>query len=219
MENQNKKTAIIAGATGLVGEQLLNQLLSDPAYGKVIAIVKKPLEITHEKLEQQVIDFGQLLAAIGGLKADHGYCCLGTTIKKAGSKEKQYIIDHDYVVEFARGCHLAGVTRFAVVSSIGANAGSSNFYLRTKGEMERDLQKIPFQGINILQPSFLLGDRKEFRAGEKTAVTVMKALSPLLVGGLKKYRGVQASAVAQCMIRQILSEEDGVKIIRSDEVK
>jgi hypothetical protein len=208
MENQNKKTAIIAGATGLVGEQLLNQLLSDPAYGKVIAIVKKPLEITHEKLEQQVIDFGQLLAAIGGLKADHGYCCLGTTIKKAGSKEKQYIIDHDYVVEFARGCHLAGVTRFAVVSSIGANAGSSNFYLRTKGEMERDLQKIPFQGIN-----------KEFRAGEKTAVTVMKALSPLLVGGLKKYRGVQASAVAQCMIRQILSEEDGVKIIRSDEVK
>jgi uncharacterized protein YbjT (DUF2867 family) len=101
MTANQKMTAIISGATGLVGEQLLNQLLSDPAYGKVIAVVRKPLEIIHEKLEQQVIDFAQLPAALAGIKADHGYCCLGTTLKTAGSKERQYIIDHDYVVWFA----------------------------------------------------------------------------------------------------------------------
>ncbi|MEI7726563.1 MAG: oxidoreductase [Bacteroidota bacterium] len=211
-----KKTAMISGATGLVGEQLLNQLLSDPAYAKVIAMVRKPLEMTHEKLEQQVIDFAQLPAALAGIKADDGYCCLGTTLKTAGSKEKQYVIDHDYVVWFAQGCHNAGVSRFAVVSSIGANAESSNFYLRTKGEMERDLKKIPFTALSILQPSFLLGERREFRSGEKIGIAVMKALNPLMVGGLKKYRGVQVSVVAGCMIKQICSEKVGVTIIQSD---
>lgn len=216
MTSNQKMTALISGATGLVGEQLLNQLLSDPAYGKVIAVVRKPLERIHEKLEQKVIDFAQLPAALSGMKADHGYCCLGTTLKTAGSKEKQYVIDHDYVVWFALGCHNAGVSRFAVVSSIGANAGSSNFYLRTKGEMERDLQKIPFKALFILQPSFLLGERREFRSGEKMAIAVMKALNPLMVGGLKKYRGVRVSDVAGCMIKQICSEKAGVTIIRSD---
>jgi uncharacterized protein YbjT (DUF2867 family) len=219
MENQNKKTAIISGATGLVGEQLLTQLLSDPAYQKIIVVVRKPLTIIHEKLEQMLIDFDKLPEALTGMKADHGFCCLGTTIKNAGSKENQYIIDHDYVVAFAKGCHASGVSRFAVVSSIGANADSSNFYLRTKGEMERDLKNIPFNGMYILQPSMLLGDRKEFRAGEKIGIAMMKVLSPLLAGGLKKYRGVQASSVAHCMISQILTEADVVKIIRSDEIK
>ena len=207
------KTAIIAGATGLVGEQLLQQLLADPDYGKVIAIVRKPLEITHEKLEQHVIDFGQLPGAISGLTADHGYCCLGTTIRTAGSKENQYIIDHDYVVAFAAACLKTAVSRFAVVSSIGADATSSNFYLRTKGEMERDIQKIPFKGICICRPSFLLGERKEFRAGEKTAIVLMKVLGPLMIGGLKKYRGIQAADVARLMISWIRTEMDGVKII------
>jgi uncharacterized protein YbjT (DUF2867 family) len=102
-----------------------------------------------------------------------------------------------------------------VVSSIGANAGSSNFYLRTKGEMERDLQQIPFTALFILQPSFLLGERKEFRSGEKIGIAVMKVLNPLMVGGMKKYRGVQVSAVAGCMIKQICSEKAGVMIIQS----
>jgi uncharacterized protein YbjT (DUF2867 family) len=218
MENHNQKTAIIAGATGLVGEQALIQLLSDPLYDKVIAIVRKPIALTHPKLEQQVIDFAQLPGAIGSLKADHGFCCLGTTIKAAGSKERQYIIDHDYIVAFGKGCHSAGVNRFTVVSSIGAKVDSSNFYLRTKGEMERDLQTIPFSGLYILQPSFLIGERKEFRSGEKIAIVLMKVLNPLMIGGLAKYRGVNASAVAQRMISIIKMAEDGVKIIRSDEI-
>jgi len=218
MENHYNKTAIVAGATGLLGEQLIRQLISDPTYGKVIAIVRKKMEMSHEKLKQEVIDFGKLPDVIANLDADHAFCCLGTTIKKAGSKEKQYLIDHDYVIAFARGCHSAGVGSFAVVSSIGANADSSNFYLRTKGEMEHDLQKIPFQTLCIFQPSLLMGERKEFRAGEKGATFIMKALNPLMVGGLKKYRGVLAATVARCMIRQFTSDETGVKIIRSDEI-
>lgn len=218
MENRDRKTAIIAGATGLVGAQLLDQLLSEPAYAKVVAVVRKPLELHHEKLEQLVIDFALLPAAIKDLKGDHGYCCLGTTLKAAGSKERQYIIDHDYVMAFAEGCRNIGVNRLAVVSSIGASAGSNNFYLRTKGIMERDLRMIQFPGLYIFQPSFLLGDRKEFRAGEKTAIAVMKVLNPLLISRLKKYRGVRASSVAKCMISQVLFGTTGVKIIRSDEI-
>ncbi|MFZ4521525.1 MAG: oxidoreductase [Bacteroidales bacterium] len=213
---QQTKTAIIAGATGLVGEQLLSLLLEDPCYGKVIAVVRRELGTVHPKLVQMVVDFGKLPEGLNGIQADHGYCCLGTTLKVAGSKERQYVIDHDYVVAFARECHLAGVSSFAVVSSVGANPNSSNFYLRTKGEMERDIQKFPFASIVILQPSFLLGNRKEFRAGEKAGIALMKALSPLMIGGLKKYRGVQAEVVAKCMIRNIQSDITGIKIIRSD---
>ena len=215
-EPHRKYTALISGATGLVGEQLLTLLLNDPAYAMVIAVVRKPMEMNHAKLQQVVTGFEKLPAAMEGLSADHGYCCLGTTIKTAGSKEKQYIIDHDYVVAFAAGCQKAGVTRFAVVSSIGANAGSSNFYLRTKGEMERDIIKIPFQAIFIMQPSFLLGERKEFRAGEKTAISVMKVLNSFMVGPLKKYRGVRVKAVANVMINQVKSGKQGVTFIRSD---
>ena len=210
--------AVVAGASGLVGEQLLNQLLADPAYGKVIVVVRKSLDLTHEKLEQKVTDFALLPSALEGMKADHGFCCLGTTIKKAGSKEKQYIIDHDFVVAFTRGCYSAGVTRFAVVSSIGASADSSNFYLRTKGAMELDVRKIPFKAIYFLQPSFLLGERKEFRAGEKIGISIMKAFNPLMIGSFKKYRGVQAAMVARCMIRALRSEQNGITIVRSDEI-
>ncbi|MEI7661131.1 MAG: oxidoreductase [Bacteroidota bacterium] len=211
-------TAIISGASGLVGEQLLKQLLDHQAYSKVIAVVRKPLAIVNEKLEQRVIDFGQLSAVLSGLKADHGFCCLGTTIKTAGSKEKQYVIDHDYVVAFALGCHSAGISRFAVVSSIGASPGSSNFYLRTKGEMERDVQKIPFGGTFILRPSFLVGERREHRAGEKIAIAVMKVLNPMMGGPLKRYRGVNVLTVAKCMVNMILSDLQGTRFVPSDEI-
>jgi uncharacterized protein YbjT (DUF2867 family) len=212
------KTAIISGATGLVGKQLLQQLLKNPGYEKVIAVVRKRMDITDDKLVQQVIDFEQLPTVLDGVKACDGYCCLGTTIKTAGSKERQYRIDHDYVVEFAHACHKAGVNRFAVISSLGANAESPNFYLRTKGKMERDLKKIPFSSLVILQPSFLLGDRSEHRAGENIIAGIVKCASPLMVGGLKKYRGVRDTSVAACLIREIQKGEEGIHVIMSDQI-
>ena len=176
------------------------------------------MEMVHAKLVQQVVDFGQLPEAMKGIHADHGYCCLGTTLKAAGSKAQQYVIDHDYVTGFARGCHHAGVTRFSVVSSVGADASSSNFYLRTKGEMERDLRKIPFEGIYILQPSFLMGKRKEFRAGERATLSVMKGINPLMAGPLKKYRGVEVTAVAAMMADKVLHGEVGINIFSSEKI-
>lgn len=218
MIQQEKKIAIVSGATGLVGEQLMNLLLSGSDYGKIIALVRSSLDMSHKKLDQRVIDFSLLPEALHNVKADHGFCCLGTTLKIAGSKAMQYIIDHDYVVAFAMACHAAGVKRFAVVSSVGASAESSNFYLRTKGEMERDLKKIPFESLYILRPSLLLGDRKESRPGEKTAIAIMGALSPLFIGSLKKYRGVRAATVAACMARHVMMEDKGMKILTSDEI-
>ncbi|MCK9422021.1 MAG: oxidoreductase [Bacteroidales bacterium] len=212
------KTAIISGATGLVGKQLLQQLLAHPTYEKVIAVVRRPVEIRHEKLIQRVIDFEQLPSVLEGVNADDGYCCLGTTIKTAGSKKRQYRIDHDYVVQFAEASHRSGVSRFAVVSSIGANVFSTNFYLRTKGEMEQDLKKIPFSSLVIMQPSFLMGERNESRAGEKIALGIMEVVSPLMIGGLKKYRGVSDTSVAASMIREIQKGQTGIQIIRSDQI-
>jgi uncharacterized protein YbjT (DUF2867 family) len=208
--------AILAGATGLVGEQLLMQLLDHPEYRKVLVVSRKPLDVTHAKLEQRIIDFGLLPGAMSGLQADHGFCCLGTTIKKAGSKEVQYRIDHDYVVGFARGCAASGVKRFAAVSSVGANPGSSNFYLRTKGEMEQDIREVPFERTVIVQPSLLMGERKESRTAEKIAVYVMGILNPLMMGSLKKYRGVPVEVVARGLISHTLSGPDGLRTISSE---
>lgn len=215
---KTRTTALVTGATGLVGEQLMIQLLSDAGYEKVIAVVRKPLAISHSKLEQLVIDFEDLPTALSGIKADHGFCCLGTTIKVAGSKERQYRIDHDYVTEFAKGCFASGVKRFAVVSSIGADRSSSNFYLRTKGEMEESLKKIPFDGLFVIQPSFLLGHRKEIRTGEKLGIAVMKIVKPLLISGLRKYRGIEAETVAACMIRLVKDAGTGIKTIQYDAI-
>lgn len=213
-----KKTAIIAGATGLVGEHLLRKLLENDDYDAVIAILRKPLP-EHPKLEQKIIDFELLPEILAGTRADEGFCCLGTTLKSAGSKERQYRIDHDYVINFAAGCLVAGVKRFSVVSSIGADDSSSNFYLRTKGEMERDLKKIQLKNLVIVRPSLLMGNRREFRAAEAVANSVMKVINPLFIGGLKKYRGVMASDVATCMIRNMNIDNQGITIINSDQIQ
>jgi uncharacterized protein YbjT (DUF2867 family) len=212
------QTAIISGATGLVGEQLLQQLLVHPEYDKVIVITRKTLPFTHEKLEQRVIDFERLPAGLAGIRGDHGFCCLGTTLKAAGSKERQYRIDHDYVIAFATACLDAGVRRFAIVSSIGASALSSNFYLRTKGEMEHDLRKLPFNSLLILQPSLLMGERKESRTGEALAIKIMKYFNPVMIGSLRKYRGVAVNEVARCMIDNIQFSGEGIKVITSDKI-
>jgi len=211
------KRAIIAGASGLVGSELLIQLLADENYEKVVAVVRTPLDYSHQKLAQKVIDFEALTASMDDVKADHAFCCLGTTIRKAGNQARQYRIDHDYVVDFAMACKAAGVSRFAVVSSSGANHKTSNFYLRTKGEMEEDLNKIPFEGLYMLRPSLLLGRRKEFRLMELIAKGMMKVINPLLTGRLKRYRGINASTVAAGMIKA-MNGPGGVYIIESDRI-
>lgn len=212
------KVAVISGATGLIGTELLRQLLQDDYYEKIIAVVRRPLDINNEKLVQKIIDFEELSSSLKEIRADHAYCCLGTTIRTAGSKERQFRIDHDYVVMFAQACHDAGVKRFAVVSSTGSDKNSSNFYLRTKGLMEQEIKKIEFEGLFILRPSFLLGKRKEFRAGERVGKAVLFIFQPLMVGKLRKYRGIKDSVVASGMTKLVKGDFPGVSIIESDKI-
>jgi uncharacterized protein YbjT (DUF2867 family) len=191
------ESCAIAGASGLVGSHLLTLLLRE--FDQVAAVTRRPLGVSAPHLRE--IAFGSTLPAI-----DAAFCCLGTTIKKAGSQEAFRSIDFGAVVDFAKAARAAGASRFAVVSSVGASPASSNFYLRVKGETEEALRTVGFERLAVMRPSFLLGDRKESRLGEKMGIAVAKAVGPLLVGPLQQYRAVEASRVAATMI-QALAEQ------------
>ncbi|HMQ49612.1 MAG TPA: oxidoreductase [Saprospiraceae bacterium] len=213
---KDKKTALLLGATGLIGSQLLPLLLNEARYEKVIALVRRPLPIQHPKLQNVLFDYEQPDPSI--VKGDEVFCCLGTTLKKAGSKAAQYRVDHDYPLEIGRLALANGVQTYLLVSSIGATTNTSNFYLRTKGELEKDLENLGFNRLVILRPSVLLGDRSEFRLGEKIGIGLVSVLSPLLLGSLKKYRGIHAKTVAEAMIREARVSEPEILILESDKI-
>ena len=196
----DKKIALVFGASGLVGKELVRELIDNDSYVSVVIFIRKPLEFKHSKVMEQVIDFDRLEENAALLTGDELFICLGTTIKKAGSVSAVEKIDRDLPVTIARLAFNNGVKRVAVVSSLGANPAVRNFYLRIKGEMERGIREIPFEQIVIARPSMLLGDRAEFRFGEAAGKVVMKAVNVLLTGSFRKYRGIEGRAVAKAMI-------------------
>lgn len=210
------KTAIVIGATGLVGSYLVTELINSDNYNKVVLLVRKKTSFNHPKIEAHVIDFENIDAEL--IKGDDLFCAIGTTIKKAGSKHNQYKIDCDYPVKIAQIAKQNHVKQFILVSSIGANANSSNFYLRTKGELEEKITSLHFNLFAILRPSFILGKRNEFRLGEKIGIVFVKLLAPIFVGGLKKYKGVPAIDIAKKMIVLANSNLYGKLIIESGEI-
>jgi uncharacterized protein YbjT (DUF2867 family) len=213
------KTALIAGATGLVGRHCLARLLDEPAYGRVIALVRRPLPHTDAKLDQQVVDFDRLgLAGTEFPAADDVFCCLGTTMKTAGSKAAFRQVDFVYVVSLASQALGRGAKQFLLVSSLGANAQSAIFYSRVKGETEAAIAALPFEGRQIFRPTILLGERAEVRKGERTGIAVMRGVSFAMVGPLRKYRPVAAGTVARAMVRVALQAPRGVNIYRSDAI-
>lgn len=193
------KTALILGATGLVGSEVLKQALEEPVYSKIKILVRSPQEIKHPKLEELVIDFRKLEQYENEFAVDHVYCCLGTTIKKAKTKEKFRLVDYEYPLLAAR-LSKGKAEKFLVISAQGANPDSPFFYNKTKGELERDLIALNLSNLIIFRPSLLLGDRKEDRPGEKIAGSIMKIINPLFMGPLKKYAAISATYVAECMI-------------------
>ncbi|AGA76397.1 oxidoreductase [Echinicola vietnamensis] len=232
--------AIVSGASGLIGVQLLHQLFKAPQYDHVVTVSRRALAIKHQKLIQLVVDFDHLDQAslleafrkkdIGGenhgLVQDyekkevtiHAFCALGTTIKKAKSKENFYKIDHDYVIDFAKWAHQWGASKFLYVSSLGADQTSSVFYSKVKGEVEEDLKLIPFRYLGIFRPSILLGDRKETRIGESLGKVAAKAITAL--GLFKKYKPIYDHQVAKAMLHQAINDElEVVKIIESKEMQ
>lgn len=213
-----KKTALIAGATGLVGSQLLPLLLASDRYAKVIAVGRRPLPQMHPKLEQRVLNFDQLEEARLSLIVDDVYCCLGTTMRQAGSKEAFYKVDYLYVVKLAALTAANFASQLLVVSAMGADAESRFYYNQVKGEMEEAVRQTPFRAIHIFRPSLLLGERPEKRTGEQIGAVLMKLLQPLMLGPLRKYRAVSALAVARAMLHAAEEEGGGVRVHLSDEI-
>jgi uncharacterized protein YbjT (DUF2867 family) len=210
-----KKTALLVGATGLVGSALLEQMLADDFYKEIIVLTRKHLGIKHQKLREYLIDFDNLDTYSHLIKADHIYCCLGTTIKKAKTKENFYLVDYTYPTEIAKIAKFNGATLFSLVSAMGACKHSTFYYNRVKGEVEETIQHLQFKSCNIIRPSLLLGERQEFRLGEEIGKVVAKGLEFMMVGGLKKYRPIEAKAVAVAMY--VLSKEmrEGFHIFES----
>jgi len=201
------KTALVLGATGLVGKTLVEQLCQDHRYQTVTCLVRKPLSLdffcaSADKVQPIVVDFENLQDYQGYFGCQHIYVCLGTTIKKAGSKGAFRKVDFEYVHVAAQLARAQRAVSFVWISSVGANAKSHNFYLRVKGELENAI--IGMSGLDnacAVRPSLLLGEREEMRPAEKLASVISPFLSPLLVGGLMKYKPVQAADVAAQMIR------------------
>jgi len=213
-------TALIAGASGLVGGHLLRQLLDHADYTRVVALVRRPLALSHPKLEQVMVDFVALEKVTVDLKCDDAFCCLGTTIKEAGSRENFRAVDHVAVLAFAWAAQRNGARRFFMVSSLGANAGSRVFYTRVKGETEEALMVLGFGTLAIFQPSLLLGVRSKTRLGERLWAKVMWLFDPLLFGGLRKFRAIEAEVVAGAMLRCSFGRADqGVLVFPSDEIQ
>ena len=206
-------TAIVTGATGLIGNLLVQALLNDPAFDRVRAIVRKPLLLQHPRLENAVVDFDDDAMLTAALKGDVLFCCIGTTIKKAGSQAAFTAVDYGIPVKTGGIALRNGVRQYHLVSAVGANANASNFYLRTKGQTEEALIQMGFPALFIYRPSLLLGNRKEVRFAEQVGQLFQPALNFMLKGRLRKYRPVKAETVALTMLANAKNQEAGVKVI------
>lgn len=215
----NRKQALLLGATGLVGACLLRVLLDSPAYSMITVLTRKPLP-DHPKLRQVVLaDFSQLKEqseAFVGI--EDVFCCLGTTIRQAGTRERFRLVDFDYPVAAAQMAKEAGAQRYLLVSSMGANAKSRVFYSQVKGETESAIRALQLPMVSILRPSLLLGERRQFRLMEKLAAGVSRPLAPLLRKSMPKACPVEASHVAAVMHRVAQMYTPGVHIYENDQL-
>ncbi len=212
--------ALIAGASGLIGRNLLDLLLAAPEYDRVVSLGRRKLDLTHPKLEQVVADFGALDKVTVDLRCDDAFCCLGTTIKQAGSREAHRAVDHIAVLALAWVAQRHGAGRFFVVSSMGADAESRFFYNRVKGQTEEALQVLDFKTLAIFRPSLLLGQRAQPRPGERVMAVLMGLAEPLMLGRFRKYRAIQATVVARAMLRASFGRGgQGLLIYPSDEIQ
>ncbi|WP_339490125.1 oxidoreductase [Pseudomonas sp. EL_65y_Pfl2_R95] len=201
---------LLAGATGVTGEHLLDRLLNEPTVARVLAPTRRPLA-EHAHLENPVGELVDVLPQLSG-QVDTAFCCLGTTIKRAGSKEAFHAVDHDLVVAFAQRAREMGARHLLVVSAIGADANSSVFYNQVKGQTEEALKQQDWPQLTIARPSLLIGPRAEFRLAER----IMMPLSRLLPG---KYHGIETTVLARALWRLALEEDDGTRIIESDQLR
>ncbi len=207
--------AAISGSTGFIGKLLIDLLKGDDSFERIDVLSRRDIDLP-EKFKVLV---NSNLAEQNLESVDVAFCALGTTIKTAGSQEAFYHVDHDLVLAFAKNAKAAGVKTFVLVSSVGANPKTSNFYLRVKGETERDLEEVGFESLIILRPSMLMGERKEFRFGELIGKGVMTVFNPLMVGGMAKYRGIHGKTVANAMLKLGKENLKGVHVLEGEQLQ
>lgn len=216
------KTAIVAGGTGLIGGFLIRRLIAEPTYARVIALTRRPLEnVIAPKLENSLADFDALEQSLAkkDFAVDDAYCALGTTIKIAGSQAAFRKVDHDYILAFAQAAKARGAKRFLLVSAIGADAKSSIFYSRVKGETEQAVGALGFDALHIFRPGMLIGSRTEKRPVEEIGAIVAPFFNALMLGPARPYRSIPAETVANAMIAAASNDIPGRQIHTYDEME
>lgn len=203
------KKAIIAGASGLIGSNLLQILLDEPFYDQILIVVRKPLNIQHPKLQQLVVNFDELDNYVAEFTGHALFLCLGTTAAQTPDKTLYRKIDHDYTVQLAQLAHQNNVKQCHLISAVGADAASSNFYLKLKGDTEEDVKQVGIPALHIYRPSMLRGRKQKVRFSESLINGIMTVVDPLLIGGLSKYRSIPAAQVARRMYIQSTDNQTG----------
>jgi uncharacterized protein YbjT (DUF2867 family) len=211
MAEGEQKVILLAGASGFVGNLALDALLDSTDISRVYAITRRPLGREHPRLANRIVQFEQIESQLKGLTCHAALCCLGTTMRQAGSEQAFRQVDFDAVLAFARTAKAAQAQRFVVVSSAGADPKSKNFYLRTKGEMEEALVGVGFTSLDILQPSLLLGWRREIRPLELLGTAFAPLINPFLTGKREPFRAIPARSVAAAMAGVTRSGRRGVQ--------
>ncbi len=206
----NMIKAVIIGATGATGKELVAQLLEDNRFEKMVVWVRRSYFSPHPKLEEVIVDFDRLGDYADSINADVAFSCLGTTLKDAGSKEAQWKVDHDYNFHFAKICQESGVKHFILLSAVGVAEDSRFFYNRMKGTLEENIKKLGFEQLTILQPGMILRPGTD-RPMEKFAGNLIVFLNRL--GLLKKYRAISTSKLASEMIKGSLNRAEGIRVI------
>ena len=212
------KKAILYGASGLVGSYILDNLLNNANYQQVIIVVRKDLNIQHPKLKTLIGDFNTLPEVVKDIQVDEVFIALGTTQKKTPDKKLYYQIDHDYPILATKLAKENGAKAVFLVSALGANAKSSIFYSKLKGETEQDITSLNLDHTYIFRPSMILGNRKENRPAEKVFIGIFKFINPIFVGGLSKYKGIEAEDIAKAMINSANTLNEKVKILHWEEM-
>jgi uncharacterized protein YbjT (DUF2867 family) len=209
------KTALIAGSSGLIGKQLIQKLIESDQYKLIYSISRKQSATADPKLKEIVTDFDHLSELKFEESVDDVFCTLGTTIKKAGSRENFKKVDYRYIIDLANLTRQAGASKFIVVSSMGADPKSSIFYNQVKGMTENALKDVGFDHLIILRPSLLLGDRAEFRFGEKLSSVFMKVFKFMIPDN---YKAIEGAKVAACMVKMAIQSTGPVSIVESGEI-
>lgn len=210
------RTALLVGASGLVGRELLDLLLLDAAYEKVVVLTRKPLAIDNAKYQNHVVDFDRLTEYYKDIVAQDIFCCLGTTMRVAGSKEAFKKVDYTYPLEIARLAKAAGAEQYLLVSALGANEKSSIFYNKVKGEVERAIGGLNYQSFKVFRPSLLLGNRSEQRNGEDAAKIFYKIFGFVIPA---KYKAIEARSVALAMLTVAKLKKLGLSVYESDAMR